>query len=77
MRFEVRRSVQAGAQSRRAQNGFEHRGRGTFAVGSGDVRAGRRALRLAEIFREDRDIREAEFLHASLLRSGEFPSQRK
>ena len=75
--FQVRRSVQTGAQSSRAQDGFQHRGRGAFAVGSGDVRAGRGALRLAEIFRKNRDIREAEFLHASLLRSGQFPAQRK
>jgi hypothetical protein len=35
------------------------------------------ALRLAEIFGENRNIREAKLLHPSLLRSGEFPAQRK
>ena len=38
--FQVRRSVEAGAQPGGAQDGFEHRGCGTFAVGPGDVHAG-------------------------------------
>src|SRR5580700_11365591 len=75
--LEMRRGVEARAQTRGAQDGFEHRGRGAFAVGAGDMRAGRGALRLAESLRKNGDIFEAELLDERLLWRGQFPPQRK
>ena len=46
--FQMRRSVQPGAQSGMAQDRFEQRRSGTFSVGAGDVHDWIRALRMPE-----------------------------
>ena len=73
--LQVRRSVQAGAQARRAQNRIEHRRGGALAVGSGDVHGLELALRLAQVFAKHGDIFQVEFLRAGLARRGEFAAQ--
>ena len=47
--LEVRRSVQAGAQARRAQDRIEHRRCGAFSVRAGDVHRLKLALRLPQV----------------------------
>ena len=73
--LQMRRSVQAGAQARRAQNRIEHRRRGAFAVRARDVHGLKRALRLPQVFAKHGDIFQIEFRGARLPRRGEFASQ--
>src|SRR5579872_4896085 len=61
--FQMRRSEEACRKSRGAQNRFQHRRRGPFAVCAGNMRRRNRAMRRAQIVRKDADIFEVEFLH--------------
>ena len=75
--FKMRRSVEPGAQTGGAEDRFKDGGRRAFAIRTGDVSAGNGAMRISEIGREHRDIFEAEFLDASLLRRCEFSAERQ
>ena len=67
---QVRRGVEAHAQSRGAQNAGQHHRGGTFSVGSGDVHGGNRALGISQAVGEDADVGEVEFSGAGVLGRG-------
>ena len=68
--FEMRRSVEAGAQPGVPQDRFEKRGRRPFAIGAGNMCAGIRAAGMTEAFLEDRDIFQIEFGRGGLRGCG-------
>jgi hypothetical protein len=72
---QMRRGVQAGAQSRRAQDGGEHGGRGALAVGAGDVNGGIEGIRTPHAFGEHGNVLKIELGGAGLLRGSEFAAQ--
>ena len=75
--FEMRRSIEAGAQPGVAEDRFQKRGGRTFAVGAGDVRAGIGAAGTPEALIENGDIFEIEFGRGGLRGCSQFPAERK
>src|SRR5882724_2624065 len=73
--FEVGRSIQTGSKASMAKDGFEERGGRAFAVGSGDVSARIRALRITETLGEDTDVFEIELCSGGLCGRGQFAAE--
>src|SRR5215469_6501537 len=75
--LEVRRSVKAGAEAGSSEDRIQHCSRGAFAVGTGNVDARDRAMRVAEPGGESGDSFEAEFLNPGVTGRGELAAERE